>query len=135
MAAVDLQPADPVTVVRTPDDVAVTNSWDADVLAGFGFPDGYRVAVSDDPEFDETAVVVEGGTAAGDGTDGSAGPDADGAATRTHDDLTAEGRYVRVTATDPFVVEQSMRGGDRRTENVRSWACLALAGLAAREAL
>ncbi|PSP50466.1 alpha-L-rhamnosidase [Halobacteriales archaeon QH_1_68_42] len=133
VAAVDLHPADPVTVVRTPDDVAVTNSWDADVLAGFGFPDGYRVAVSDDPEFDETAVVVEGGTAAGDGTDGSAGPDADGAATRTHDDLTAEGRYVRVTATDPFVVEQSMRGGDRRTENVRSWACFALAGLAVRD--
>jgi len=118
--AVSLHPADPVTIVRTPDDAAVTSSWSDDPLAGFGFPDGYRVEVADDATFEDATVVAE------------VSPE-DGTATPTHDGLDASGRYVRVTATDPYVVEPSMRGGERKTVDVDSWACFALAALTVRD--
>lgn len=138
VSAVALHPTDPVTVVRTPDDYAVANSWDANPLAGFGFPEGYRVEVADDPDFPDATVVaaVEPGTDSddhGDGDDGDEDGRPEDTATRTHD-VDATGRYVRVTATDPFVVEPSVPGDERKTVDVRPWACFALAGLVVRGA-
>jgi len=141
VGAVDLHPADPVTIVRTPDDAAVTSSWSDDPLAGFGFPDGYRVEVADDAAFEGSTVVAEvdpeaetgGENVDSDGdSDDDRDSDADGAATRTHDGLAASGRYVRVTATDPYVLDTSMRGGERKTVDVKPRACFALAGLTVR---
>jgi alpha-L-rhamnosidase len=132
VSAVALHPADPVTVVRTPDDYAVANSWTAGPLAGFGFPEGYRVEVADDADFADPTVVaaVEPG-ADGDGGDEDGRPAT--TATRTHD-VDATGRYVRMTATDPFVVEPATSGDERKTVDVRPWACVALAGLAVHDA-
>jgi alpha-L-rhamnosidase len=142
ISAIGLHPADPVTIVRTPDDAAVTSSWSDDPLAGFGFPEGYRVEVADDAAFEESTVVAEvdpeaePGDASSDDdgdSDGDRDSDVDGAATRTHDGLAASGRYVRVTATDPYVLDTSMRGGERKTVDVNPWACFALAGLTVRD--
>jgi len=143
ISAVDLHPANPVTVVRTPDDVAVTPSWGDDPLAGFGFPDGYRVEVADDAAFEESTVVAEvepgegGESADGDGgSDGGSDTDGEGTATttRTHDGLAVSGRHVRVTATDPYVFDTPIAGEERRTVVVNPWACFALAGLSVRDA-
>jgi len=127
LSTVSLHPADPVTVVRTPDDVAVASSWNASPLEGFGFPEGYRVDVADDPDFSDSTTVARV-DANGGGDSGS------GAEARVHDDLDASGRYVRVAATDPFVVEPSVAGDSRETVDVQPWACFALAGLSVRDA-
>ena len=154
IAAVTLHPADPVTVVRTPDDYAVTSSFSDDPLAEFGFPDGYRVAVADDPEFADATVAVtatddtaDGGDAddAGqsgatdDGEDSANGQAAEPGAPRAHEGLDASGRYVRVTATDlatvvPATDPPSFVGEvERRTESHNEWACFALAALTIRD--
>jgi len=133
IAAVGVHPADPVTVVRTPDDYAVTTSWDDDPLVEFGFPDAYRVEVADDPEFATGTVVAE----VSDGSDAddvatsdeaSDGQPADAVRTRTHD-ADARGRYVRVIATDLPSVTPASGEADRRVESHDEWACFALAGL------
>jgi len=135
VAAIELHPADPVTVVRTPDDYAVTTSWDADPLVEFGFPDAYRVEVADDPEFETATVVVEttDGSAEVDG-EAADGQPTDAVRTRTHD-ADAHGRYVRVTATElptvtPASGDPSPAGeADRLVESHEKWACFALGAL------
>ena len=87
--SVDLVPADPVTVVRTPDDYAVTPSGRDDPLVEFGFPDAYRVEVADEPAFESATVVAEvsdsdAGSPGGEGADAAGQPEA-AVRTRTHD--------------------------------------------------
>ncbi|WP_436930837.1 family 78 glycoside hydrolase catalytic domain [Halosimplex halobium] len=134
LGKIELHPADPVTVVRTPDDYAVTTSWDDDPLAAFGFPDAYRVEVADDPAFDAATTVAEvtdGSVADAESTDGQP---MSAVRARTHDAGDARGRYVRVTATDlptvtPASGDPSSADADRRVESHDEWACFALAGL------
>ncbi|WP_459190755.1 family 78 glycoside hydrolase catalytic domain [Halosimplex sp. J119] len=133
LSEIELWPADPVTVVRTPDDYAVTSSWRDDPLAGFGFPDAYRVEVADDPEFESATVVEREANSAGETAD-SAGESDSGATPRRHA-VDASGRYVRVTATDLAVVapntsgDSGLDGAGRRIESHDEWACFALAAL------
>ncbi|MFB6140795.1 MAG: family 78 glycoside hydrolase catalytic domain [Halosimplex sp.] len=140
ISAVALHPADPVTVVRTPDDYVVTPSWSDDPLTGFGFPDAYRVEVADDPDFETATVVAERERGAGDrdGNADAAGQPDDEVRSRTLDAIEASGRYVRVTATDLFTVSPAAGGPDesgdgRRTESHDEWACFAIAGLSVRD--
>ncbi|UPM45181.1 family 78 glycoside hydrolase catalytic domain [Halocatena salina] len=123
ISSVGLHPAQPVVIIRTPDDTVVTMSWFENPLDGFGFPRGYRIEVADDPGFDDATLVV-------DTTDSL-----DDASVRRHEDLDARGRYVRVTATDLFDVQPSTTVGhrdtevERHTEHVHAWQCFALAAL------
>ncbi len=138
VAEVALHPANPVTIVRTPDDTAVTLSWEANPIDGLGFPAAYRIEVADDPDFEDATVVAEERVATDDEaapTDGT--PGESDVETRTHGGLDAGGRYVRVTATEldevqPSTVADSHTRGSRRTERVSTWACFALAGLTVR---
>jgi len=133
---ITLHPADPISVVRTPDDVAVTIHWSSNPLAGFGFPETYRIELSADPDYDESTVVAERtipdpGESTTDGlpTDLATPP-------QTHDRLDAEGRYVRITATDLFEFVPSTRrdaADSRKTEQVHPWQCFALAGVSVRD--
>jgi len=155
---VDLHPAEPIDVVRTPDDVAVTTSWGADPVAEFGFPDAYRIEVAEDPAFEQPTVVaeVEDGEVdsdEADGTDSAAdSDDADDSeeditaddeltgtvTTRIHDAGDATGRYVRVVATDPWEVDAAAarapedEADARLVERSNPWQCFALAGLSVR---
>lgn len=137
ITAIDLHPASPITVVRTPDDVAVTSSWFDDPLDGFGFPDAYRIEVADDRDFETPTTVLE----VVDSDKADEVPDGvpeQVASVRSHDGLEAEGRYVRVTATDPFVFEplaeeaSHAQSAGRRTERVGAWQCFALAAFEVR---
>jgi len=133
---ITLHPADPISVVRTPDDVAVTIHWSSNPLAGFGFPETYGIELSDDPDFAESTVVAERrmpdqGESTTDGlpTDLATPP-------QTHDGLDAGGRYLRITATDLFEFVPSMRrdaADSRKTEGVHPWQCFALAGVSVRD--
>ncbi len=135
--AVELHPAEPVDVVRTPDDTVVTTSWSSDPVAEFGFPDAYRVEVADDADFSDPTVVADVADASHDPVETDGAP-TEPVTTRTHDDLDARGRYVRVTATEPFVVEPATdpgsgdTGDGRRVERTSAWQCFALAGLSVR---
>ncbi|ELZ19874.1 alpha-L-rhamnosidase [Halosimplex carlsbadense 2-9-1] len=141
LAAIELHPADPVTVVRTPDDYAVATSWRDDPLVEFGFPDAYRVELSDDPEFETATTVADvvddsgSDVVAPTDDDELAGQSETVATARTHDAGDARGRYVRVTATDlpsvtPASGDPSPAGeADRLVESHDEWACFALAGL------
>ncbi|WP_415383521.1 family 78 glycoside hydrolase catalytic domain [Halosimplex sp. TS25] len=138
LAEIALHPVDPVTVVRTPDDYAVTSSWRDDPLAGFGFPDAYRVEVADDPDFESaTAVVERDGDGAAEATDAD-GRSADRERARRHE-VDASGRYVRVTATELAAVapntsgDSGRDGAGRRIESHDEWACFALAAIAVRD--
>ncbi|WP_121741922.1 alpha-L-rhamnosidase [Natronorubrum halophilum] len=138
ITAVDLHPASPVTVVRTPDDAAVTSSWFDDPLEGFGFPDAYRVEVADDPDF-ETATTVLKVNASDEAVDDVPdGVPEETAVVHAHDGLEADGRYVRVTAMEPFAFEplaeesSHAQSAARRTEHVDAWQCFALAALEVR---
>ena len=136
--AVELRPAEPVDVVRTPDDTVVTTSWSSDPVAEFGFPDAYRVEVADEPAFEDPTVVADVVDEAGDDAGATDGAAAGTVTARTHEGLDVRGRYVRVTATDPFVVEPATdradrdTGDGRRVERAGSWQCFALAGLTVR---
>ncbi|WP_336339460.1 family 78 glycoside hydrolase catalytic domain [Haloarcula brevis] len=139
IAEITLHPASPVDVVRTPDDTAVTISWDANPIEGFGFPESYRVEVSDEPDFADATLVTEQTVEREDpdveDIDGQ--PD-EAVDSQTHvtDETTA--RYVRVTATDLFEVDPAtqsshVRSADRTVEQVRTWQCFALAGLSVED--
>ncbi|ELZ24649.1 alpha-L-rhamnosidase [Haloterrigena salina JCM 13891] len=138
ITAVDLHPSSPVTVVRTPDDVAVTRSWFDNPLDGFGFPNAYRIEVADDPRFESSTTVLE--VDASDEADGEPPDDVpeETEPVRTHDGFEADGRYVRVTATDRFAFEplaeesSHAQSAGRRTERVDAWQCFALAALEVR---
>ncbi|ESP87363.1 alpha-L-rhamnosidase [Candidatus Halobonum tyrrellensis] len=147
VSAVGLHPADPVTVVRTPDGAVVGQSWSDSAVAGFGFPDAYRVEVADDADFADATVVAEVGPtdpesgafdSEGDETgDADGAEDPDPTRSRTHD-ADATGRYVRVTATELDRVapgSSGWAGGDgRRTAETEPWRCFALAGVTVRTA-
>lgn len=134
VGAVTLHPAKPVDVVRTPDDTAVTISWDENPIEGFGFPEAYRVEVADDPAFEDATVVAEQTVESEDvlveEIDGQPDNSVD---PQTHA-VETSGRYVRVTATDLFEVSPAtqashVRSDDRAVEQVQSWQCFALAAL------
>ncbi|MDS0300626.1 family 78 glycoside hydrolase catalytic domain [Halogeometricum sp. S1BR25-6] len=138
---VGLHPAEPVDIMRTPDDTVVTMSWRENPLAGFGFPDGYRIEVSDSPDFENATVVSDPSDSKSVVTQGegrNAGNETVSSA--THDHLDVDGRYVRVTATDLFeispLVESPFREDDSAERTVQSenaWRCFALAGLTVRD--
>ncbi|MFC6907102.1 alpha-L-rhamnosidase [Halalkalicoccus tibetensis] len=135
ISSVSLHGAEPVDIVRTPDDTAVTISWSENPLKGFGFPDAYRVEIANDPEFSNSTIVarVESESEKKDDHDGV--PTSAPVPVHTHDDISASGRYIRVTATDLFEVrpstqdESHIRSADRRVEQVSAWQCFALASL------
>ena len=141
LSSVALHPAEPVTVVRTPDGTAVTESWFHDPLNEFGFPGAYRVEVATDPEFEDATVVAEAtpdeSDAASDTT--GSGEEDEPVSPREHDGLDARGRYVRVTATDLYEVTPAtapsshVRSADRTVEDVNPWQCFALAELTVRD--
>jgi alpha-L-rhamnosidase len=139
VSEITLHPANPVSIVRTPDSVPVTLSWFDNPLAEFGFPDAYRVEVSDDPDFADATVVAEYTSDSEKETDAPEGQPDDRVTPRIHDSLDATGRYARVTATDLFSVQpatgamSSFRDGDRRVESIDEWACFALAALTVRD--
>jgi alpha-L-rhamnosidase len=135
-----LQPANPATIVRTPDDTAVTLSWFENPIDGFGFPVSYRVEVSDDPEFGDATVVAEATLEDDDDEEEPEGtPEENEVTAQAHDGLDASGRYVRVTATELYEVQPSHRAdshiqsSDRRTEAAQAWQCFALAALDVRD--
>jgi alpha-L-rhamnosidase len=97
---------------------------------GFGFPSGYRVEVADDPDFEDARTVVERSDEENPGTE-PVSIDAD-----------ADGRYVRITATDlyefdPVNPPKAPRGAQIKPEYVgeerRPWRVFALAALAVRD--
>ena len=139
ISEVALHPANPVTIVRTPNDIAVTLSWFENPLDGFGFPESYRVEVSDDPGFDDPVVVAEATMESDEAEEPEGTPEDGSVGVQTHDELDASGQYVRVTATDLDEVapsDQAMshaREGERKTEATRAWQCFALAALTVRD--
>lgn len=138
ISEITLHPANPISIVRTPDTVPVTMSWFDNPLAEFGFPDAYRVEVADDPDFADATVVAEYTADSEDETDESEGQPDNSVAPRIHDGLDTRGRYVRVTATDLFSVRpateavSSYRDVDRHVESTDEYACFALAALTVR---
>jgi len=140
VSEIALHPANPITIVRTPDDTAVTLSWFENPIEGFGFPTAYRVEVSDDPEFAESTVVAEATLEDDEDDEEPEGtPEDEGVKVQTHDGIDATGRYVRVTATQLYEVEPSQRAAshsqsdERLTEAATPWQCFALAGLTVRD--
>ncbi|RRJ31400.1 alpha-L-rhamnosidase [Halocatena pleomorpha] len=138
VSEITLHPANPISIVRTPDTVPVTMSWSDNPLAEFGFPDAYRVEVADDPDFAAATVVAEYTAESAPKLDDPAGQPDDSVAPRTHDGFDARGRYVRVTATDLSSVQpaarsiSSVRDVDRCVESIDAYACFALAALTVR---
>lgn len=138
VSEITLHPANPISIVRTPDTAPVTLSWFDNPLAEFGFPDAYRVEVADDPDFVDATVVAEYTADPEEETDDSEGQPDNSVTPRIHDGLDARGRYVRVTATDLFSVRpatgstSSFRDVDRRVESIDEYACFALAALTVR---
>ncbi|WP_199693845.1 family 78 glycoside hydrolase catalytic domain [Halococcus sp. IIIV-5B] len=140
VSEITLHPSNPVTVVRTPDDTAVTLSWFGNPIDGFGFPVSYRVEVSDDSTFADGTVVAKVTLENENDEDVLEGMPEDGeAAVQTHGDIDASGRFVRVTATDLYEVEPAdqidspLQSGERLTEATRRWRCFALAALTVRD--
>lgn len=141
ISSVGLHPARPIDVVRTPDDTVVTMSWADDPHDVFGFPEDYRIEVADEPDFEDSTLVVnisESTEATAESDEAQKNTD-DGTPKQIHDDLNVRGRYVRVTATDLYEVEPSTRvthrgkAVDRHTEAVNPWQCFALAALTVRD--
>lgn len=135
ISGVSLHGSEPIDIVRTPDDTAVTISWSENPLKGFGFPDAYRVEVADNPEFDNSTVVVSVDSETKEKEDHEGVPISETVPVQTHENLDTIGRYVRVTATDLFEVtpstvdESHIRSMDRRVEQASTWQCFALASL------
>ncbi|MFB6135411.1 MAG: family 78 glycoside hydrolase catalytic domain [Halobacteriaceae archaeon] len=123
VSRVELHPASPFGGPETPDGVVLTTSFGGGAtVEGFGFPVRYRVEVADDPGFDDATTVYEAGGDVENPGEETVGHDAD-----------VEGRYVRVTATDPFVFDpREQVGAEKFTQTVEPWACFALAGLSVR---
>ncbi|WP_129115350.1 family 78 glycoside hydrolase catalytic domain [Halegenticoccus tardaugens] len=140
ISEITLYGAEPVDVIRTPDDTAVTISWMDNPIAGFGFPTAYRIDVTDDPDFGDTTIVTDVTFDGGDGEEPEGVPTDDDIPVQTHDDLETSGRYVRITATDLFEVSPStadvshIRSEDRRVERTSAWQCFALAALSVESA-
>ncbi|SFR91191.1 alpha-L-rhamnosidase [Halomicrobium zhouii] len=139
VSAVALHGAEPVDVVRTPDDSVVTISWDENPLEGFGFPGAYRVEVAEDPDFGNATVVADVAFEADDEAVQDGVPTDDDVPVQTHEDVGVSGRYVRVTATDLFEVTPSTwdtsnnRSDDRRVARASAWQCFALAALSVED--
>ncbi|MFC7130725.1 family 78 glycoside hydrolase catalytic domain [Haloferax chudinovii] len=138
--AIELHPAEPIDIVRMPDDTAVTQSWRENPLAAFGFPDAYRIEVSDDPDFADSTVVADVTDTTDIVTDGpSRNAGNETVSTASYDSLTVKGRYVRVTATDLCTVGPSSEPifrdevKERKSQRVETWQCFALAALAVRD--
>ncbi|RDI69934.1 alpha-L-rhamnosidase [Halopelagius longus] len=135
ISAISLYGTEPVDIVRTPDDTAVTISWSENPIEGFGFPDAYRVEVADDPDFGDATVVAEVEFEDDDTEEEPEGVPDESVPVETHDGLDVSGRYVRVTATDLFEVTPStwdtshIRSDDRRVVAASAWECFALAAL------
>lgn len=138
VSEITLHPANPISIVRTPDTAPVTLSWFDNPLAEFGFPDAYRVEVADDPDFADATVVAEYTADSGTETDDPEGQPDNSVTPRIHNGLDARGRYVRVTATDLFSIRPAtestsgFRDVDRRVESIGEYACFALAALTVR---
>ncbi|MFB6174126.1 MAG: family 78 glycoside hydrolase catalytic domain [Halobacteriales archaeon] len=125
--AVELHPARPFDGPETPDGTVVSSVHGADDggrggPAGFGFPAGYRVEVAGESGFEDPTVVADRADADEPGTEPVAL------------DAGVEGRYVRVTATDPARIDPA--AGQEKTgiarEERAAWRTFALAALAVR---
>ncbi|MCU4975491.1 glycoside hydrolase family 78 protein [Halobacteria archaeon AArc-m2/3/4] len=98
---------------------------------GFGFPEGYRIEVAEDPAFENATTVVD--VAGGTRNNPIADP--------IDHDADVSGRFVRVTFTDlytfdptsPPVSPVSYRKPDLVREEMSTWQMAALAALAVRD--
>jgi alpha-L-rhamnosidase len=138
--AVGLHPAEPIDIIRTPDDTPVTMSWQSNPLAGFGFPDSYRVEVGDSPDFENPTIVSEVVNGSGVVTEGEGRNTGNETVSPvTHENLDIEGRYVRVVATDLFSVSPGPETHylydeeERKVQREEEWQCFALAALTVRD--
>lgn len=128
--AVELYPAEPYDGATTPDGRSITaldtesGYADATVAQGpvaFGFPTGYRIEISNDPQFETAQTVVDE-------------TDTDQSAPRrdpvVHEIDTVRARYIRVVATtlNEFTVRS-----DHLREEYHPWRVFALAALAVRD--
>ncbi|WP_227379404.1 family 78 glycoside hydrolase catalytic domain [Haladaptatus halobius] len=137
ISEIGLHPTNPVTIIHTPDDTAVTMSWAENPLDGFGFPDSYHIEVADNPAFEDATVVTDATFEQEDKVSNGT-PKNGTTSVQMHDDLDVHGRYVRVTATDLDEIAPSnesvshVRSINRKTKRTSSWQCFALAGLTVR---
>jgi len=139
---IELHPTDPFDGTETPDGTSVSAVYSAeddaaervtvDGPGGFGFPVRYRVAVSDDPGFQESRTVVDRTEADQDN------PGVDPVSFQVDAD---DARYVRLTATDLYEFDPAdpLHSGaqlkfDYTREEHRRWQTFALAALAVRDA-
>ena len=143
---ITLHPAAPFDRLHTPDGFEVTPLYSREEgegyletverVAGFGFPERYRIEVADDPDFESPTVVA----------DHTGEPQENPGEEATTVDADAEGRFVRVTATDCYEfdpgvapqVEADPLGGpsnvqpDRIREQADRWQVFALGGIEVR---
>jgi alpha-L-rhamnosidase len=139
---IELHPTNPFDGPETPDGATVSavhsEAGEAaevvttDGAGGFGFPVRYRVAVSDDPDFETARTIVD----RTDTDQGNPGVEPVSVPVGDH-----EARYVRVTATDlyEFDPDEAPHGPSQlKTEYVREerrpWQTFALAALSVRDA-
>jgi len=135
ISKVALHPAEPVDIVTTPDDVAVTMSWTDNPLDGFGFPDRYRIEVADAPGFEDATVIAQERIELEEEEPRPGEERPDGVDLRVHEGIDAGGRYVRVTAFDLFEFSPGdetfshSQEVEKKVEEYRTWRCFALAGI------
>lgn len=134
--AVRLTPASPFEGVESPDGLTVSPMFARGVeeddtsvhhppgVYGFGFPESFRIDVAEDPTFERITGTVT--------RDDVTNPGSDPLTV----DIGANGRYVRVTATELYTIDPA--DGQRKLEHVREefdrWKVFALAGLSAIDA-
>ncbi len=115
---VDLFPASPIDGPETPDGVTVSaGSWAG--AEPFGFPTAVRIEIGSDASLGDPASSVSAPL-----------EPPDRGECESIDIEPIAGRYLRITATDPWVHEPSDRDRELRTQRVREqWATLALAAI------
>ncbi|WP_233553786.1 family 78 glycoside hydrolase catalytic domain [Halococcus sp. IIIV-5B] len=138
---VELHPTEPLDGPTTPDGLPVSAQFTEEVKSekrvtadgpgGFGFPERYRIEVSNDPDFAQSTTVID----CTDEAHHNPGVEA-----VTFDLDSIDGRYVRVTATDLHEIDPSDPSGGEFNQKLayigeerRAWQTFALAGLTVRD--
>ncbi|AHG01378.1 hypothetical protein HALLA_03050 (plasmid) [Halostagnicola larsenii XH-48] len=135
LSEISLHPTDPISVVRTPDDIPVTMAWERRALDGFGFPNAYRVEIASDPEFEEAVTVADTTLSGADETVTDSIYQDETFSVQTHECPDSSARYIRVTATELHEIvprnspSSDEQDADRKTVQTNSWQCFALAAL------